>query len=142
MKSTQAVGFCLSAWRTGAALAAIDGVLFEDLVDLFFFVASAFDDLALFADLFRRIVFGVTLGGEIAAKAHRDRARSYLRQAGEDNDVGGSDSSGESGGESKWNGEPIGEADDDVANGFSGLEVSFDVRIVGVRGVGHIPAWR
>ena len=115
---------------------AVDGVLFEDLVDLFFFVARAFDDLALFPDLFRRIVFGVALGGKIAAKAHRDRACSYLSEAGEDNDVGGGDGSGEAGGKSEGNGKSVGEADDDVPNGLGGLEVSFDVRVVGVRGAG------
>ncbi len=47
--------------------------------------------------------------------------------------MGGGDGSREAGGESKRNGEAVGEADDDVADGFGGLEVSFDVGIVGVR---------
>ena len=122
--------------RGGAG--AVDGVLLEDLVDLFFFVAGAFDDLALFAQAFGGVVLGVAAGGEIAAKAHGDGAGSDLGKAGEDDDVGGGDGSGESGGEGEGNGEAVGEADDDVANGLGGLEVSFDVGIVGVGRVGYI----
>ena len=36
------------------------------------------------------------------------------------------------------NGEAIGETDDDVANSLGGLEVSFDVGIVGVGRMGYI----
>ena len=138
MKSTQAVGFCLSACEDGGGAGAVDGVLFEDLVDLFFFVAGALDDLALFSDLFRRVVFGVSLGREVAAEAHRDGAGSDFGEAGEDYDVGRRDGAGEAGGESEGDGKSVGEADDDVANGFGGLEVSFNVRVVSVRGVGNI----
>ena len=91
----------------------------------------------LFPDLFRRVVFGVALGREVAAETHGDRTSSYFGEAGEDDDVGGGDGSGETGGEGKRHGETAGEADDDVANGFGGFEVSFDVGIVGVR-VGRV----
>ena len=127
MKSTQAVGFCLSAFRTGAALVRSTGILLEDLVDLFFFVVGAVEDLALFALALGDVVLGVSAGGEVAAEAHGDGAGGDLGEAGEDDDVGGGDGSGEAGGEGEGDGEPVGEADDDVADGFGGLEVTFDV---------------
>ena len=59
MKSTQAAGVLLERVEDGCGAGAVDGVLLEDLVDLFFFVVGAFDDLALFADLLGRVVLGV-----------------------------------------------------------------------------------
>ena len=94
---------------------------------------GAFDDLALFAVSFGDVVLGVSAGGEVAAEAHGDGAGGDLGQAGEDDDVGGGDGSGEAGGEGEGDGETVGEADDDVADGLGGLEVAFDVGIVGVR---------
>ena len=126
--------------ENGCGAGAVDRVLFEDLVDLFFFVAGALDDLALFALSFGHVVFGIAARGEIAAEAHGDRARSDLCKAGEDNDVRRGDGSGEAGGKSEGDSESIGEADDDVANGFSGLEVSFDVRLSGAWGLQHCMA--
>jgi len=92
------VGILFERMQHGGGAGAVDGVLFEDLVDLFLFVVCALDDLALFPNLFRRIVFRVTLSGEITAEAHGDRTSSYLRETGENDDVRGRDSSGESGG--------------------------------------------
>ena len=68
-------------------------------------------------------MFGVAAGGEIASEAHGDGAGGDLGEAGEDDDVGGGDGSGEAGGEGEGDGETVGEADDDVADGFGGLEV-------------------
>ena len=127
MKSTQAVGFCLRACEDGGGGGAVDGVLLEDLVDLFFFVVGALDDLALFAAELGGVVLGVSAGGEVSAEAHGDGAGGDLGEAGEDDDVRGGDGSGESGGEGEGDGEAVGEADDDVADGFGGLEVAFDV---------------
>ena len=131
MKSTHAVGFCLRALRTGAAAAAVDGILFEDFVDLFFFVVGAFDDFVLFAQALGGVVLGVSAGGEVSAEAHGDGAGGDLGEAGEDDDVRGGDGSGEAGGEGEGDGEAVGEADDDVADGGGGLEVAFYVGAVG-----------
>src|ERR1700733_5634011 len=110
----------------------IDGILLENLVDLFLFVVGAVDDLALFAEALGDVVLGVATGCEVAAETHGDGAGGDLGQAGEDDDVGGADGSGEAGGEGEGNGEAVGEADDDVADGLGGLEVGFDVGVVGV----------
>ena len=127
MKSTQAVGFCLSAWSTGAALRAVDGVLLEDLVDLFFFVVRAFDDLALFALAFGDVVFGIAAGRKITTEPHRDRTCSDLGKARKNNDAGRGYSSRETGCKSKGNSKSVREPDDDIAHGLGGLEVSFSV---------------
>ena len=56
--------------------------------------------------------------------------------------MGGGDRSGEAGGKGEGHGEAIRETDDDIADGLSRLEVSFDVRVVmravGVGCVGYI----
>jgi hypothetical protein len=41
--------------------------------------------------------------------------------------VGAGDGSGEAGGEGEGDGKPVGEADDDVAHGLGGLEMTLDV---------------
>ena len=128
-------GILFERGEDGSGAGAVDGVLLEDLVDLFFFVVGAFDDLALFALALGDVVLGVAAGGEVAAEAHGDGAGGDLGEAGEDDDVRGGDGSGETGGEGEGDGEAVGEADDDVANGFGGLEVTFDVWVEGVRGV-------
>ena len=130
MKSTQAVGLRLSACEDGGGAGAVDRVLLEDLVDLFFFVLGALDDLALFAVALGDVVLGVSAGGEVAAEAHGDGAGGDLGESGEDDDVGGGDGSGEAGGEREGDGEAVGEADDDVAHGGGGLEVAFYVLAV------------
>ena len=125
-------GVALERGEDGGGALAVDGVLLEDLVDLFFFVVGAFDDLALFALTLGDVVLGVSASGEVAAEAHGDGAGGDFGESGEDDDAGGGDGSGESGGESEGDGEAVGEADDDVANGFGGLEVAFGVRVVAV----------
>ncbi len=87
MKSTQAVGFCLRAARTGVGAGAGDVVLLEDLVDLFCFVVGAVDDLALLAEELGGVVLGVAAGGEVSAEAHGDGAGGDLGEAGEDDEV-------------------------------------------------------
>ena len=77
-------------------------------------------------------MFGIAPGCEIAAKTHGDGTGGDLCETGEYDDMRGSNRSRESGGESKGNSEAVGKSDDDIANGFGGLEVSFDVRIVSV----------
>ncbi len=78
----------MSACKHGRGACAVDGVLLEDLVDLFLFVVGAFDDLALFALSFGDVVLGVAAGSEIAAEAHGDGTGGDLGKAGEDDDVG------------------------------------------------------
>ena len=87
MKSTQAVGLRLRAFEDGGGGGAVDGVLLEDLVDLFFFVVGALDDFALFAEELGGVVLGVAAGGEVSAEAHGDGAGGDLGEAGEDDDV-------------------------------------------------------
>jgi hypothetical protein len=127
-------GVLLERGEDGGGRGAVDGILLEDLVDLLFFVAGAFDDLALFADALGDVVLGVATGGEVAAEAHGDGAGGDFGEASEDDDVGGGDGSGETGGEGEGDGETVGEADDDVADGLGGLEVTFDVGAVAVGG--------
>ncbi len=116
-------GVLFERGEDGFGAEAGDVVGLEDLVDLLFFVAGAFDDLALFAEAFGVVVFGVTAGGEVSAEAHGDGAGCDLGEAGEDDEVRGGDGSGEAGGERKRDGEAVGEADDGIANGLAGLEV-------------------
>ncbi len=120
-------GVLLEGGEDGGGGGAVDGVLLEDLVDLFLFVVGAFDDFTLFAVAFGDVVLGVSAGGEVAAETHGDGAGGDLGEAGEDDDVGGGDGSGEAGGEGEGDGETVGEADDDVADGCGGLEVTFYV---------------
>jgi hypothetical protein len=115
--------------RSGAG--PVDGVLLEDGVDLLFFVAGAFDDLALFSLALGDVVLGVAAGSEVAAEAHGDGAGGDLGQAGQYNDMGGRYGSGEASGEGEGNGEAVGEPDDDVANNGGGLEVAFYVGSLG-----------
>ena len=131
-------GVLLEGCEHGLCADTADGVLLEDLVDLFFFVAGAFDDLALFALTFGDVVFGITASGEIATEAHRDRACSDLCKTGEDDDVRRGDGTGETSSEGEGNGESVGEPDDDIANELRGFEVAFDVGAVGVGRVGYL----
>ena len=108
---------------------AVDRVLLEDFVDLFFFIMGALDYFALFALTLGDVVLGVSSGGEVSAETHGDGAGGDLGEAGEDDNVRGGDSSGETGGESERDGESVGESDDYVADGGGGLEVAFDVRV-------------
>src|SRR5205807_1379689 len=116
---------------------AADGVLFKDLVNFFFFVAGAFDDLALFAKTFRCIVLGISASGKIASKAHSDGAGSDLSEARKDDNVRGRDGSGEAGGESKRDRETVGEANNSIADDCARFEVIFQVRrvVAGLRRV-------
>ena len=116
-------GILLERGEDGFGVCAGDVVLLEDLVDLFFFVARALDDLALFAVAFRGVVLGVSAGGEISAKAHGDGAGGDLGDSGENDEVRGGDGTGETGGEGEGNGEAVGEANDHVADDLAGLEV-------------------
>ena len=52
--------------------------------------------------------------------------------------MGGRDGAGESRGERKRDSESVGETDDDVANGFRGFEVAFDVGAMSVRRVSYV----
>ncbi len=49
-------GVLFQRLEDGRCAGAVDGVVLEDLVDLFFFVVGALDDFALFPDLFRRVM--------------------------------------------------------------------------------------
>ena len=109
---------------------AVDGVLLEDFVDLFFFVAGAVDDFVMLAGEFGGVVLDISAGGEIAAEAHGDGAGRDFGESGDDDDVG-SGYTGEAGGEGKRDGEAVGEADDNVPDGFGGFEVGLVVAVVG-----------
>ena len=122
-------GVLFEGVEDGCGGGAVDGIVLEDFVDLFFFIVGALDDFALFALTLGDVVLGVSAGSEVSAEAHGDGTGGDLGEAGEDDDARGGDSSGETGGESKGDGESVGEADDYVADGGSGLEVAFDVRV-------------
>ena len=113
-------------------------VLLKDLVDLFFLVPGAIDDLALFAEALGAVVLGVSAGGEISAQAHGDGAGGDLGETGQDDEARGGDGSGESGREGEGDGEPVGQADDDVADGLAGLEVLLLMRMVVVVSVRRV----
>jgi hypothetical protein len=125
------LGVLLQGIEDGGGGGAVDGVGLEDLVDLFFFIMGALDDLALLADAFGVVVLDIAPGGEVSAEAHGDGAGGDLGEAGEDDDVGGRGDAGEAGGEGEGDGEAVGEADDDIADGRRGLKVAFDVGTVG-----------
>jgi hypothetical protein len=79
-------------------------------------------------------VLGVSAGGEVAAEAHGDGAGGDLGEAGDYDQVRAGDSA-EAGSEREGDGQAIGEADYDVADGFGGLEVMLVVGVVvGMRG--------
>src|SRR5208283_5973859 len=68
---------------------------------------------------------------QIAAQAHGDRPSGYLRQSGNDYNVGGRDRPGKSRGQSEWNRQAIRHPDHHVPDCLRGLEVSFSVRCTG-----------
>lgn len=113
---------------------AVNRILLEDLVDLFFFVVGALDDLALFAVALGDVMLSISAGGQVAAEAHGDRTGSDFRKSSEDDDTGGGYGTGETGGEGEGHGEAVGETDNDVANGGAGLEVAFYVFAAGILG--------
>ena len=121
-------GVLFESGEYGSSGDAVDGVLLKDVVDFFFFVVRAINDLSFFALTFRDVVLGIATGGEIAAEAHGDGAGGDLGEAGYDDDASGG-YSGEAGGEGEGNGEAVRESDDDVADSLAGLEVTFDVGI-------------
>jgi hypothetical protein len=120
----------LECGEDGSGTGAVYGVLLEDGVDLLFFVAGAFDDLALFSLTLGDVVLRVAAGSEVAAETHGNRAGSDLSQAGQHHDAGGRYGSGEAGSEGEGNGEAVREADDDVADGGGGFEVALYVGAV------------
>lgn len=126
-------GVVFEGCEDGLSAGAVDAVLLEDLVDLFFFVAGTLDDLALFAMAFGDIVLGVSAGGEVAAETHRDGPGGDLGQTGQHHDAGGRYGSGEAGGEGEGDGEAVGETDDDVADGGGGFKVALYVGAAVVR---------
>jgi hypothetical protein len=89
---------------------------------------GAVDDFVVLPGEFGGVVLDVSAGGEVAAESHGNGAGGDLGEAGDDDDVGGGDS-GETGGEGEWDGEAVGEADDDIAHGLGGLEVGLFVRV-------------
>ena len=92
----------------GCGGGAVDGIVLEDFVDLFFFIVGALDDFALFALTLGDVVLGVSAGSEVSAEAHGDGAGGDLGEAGEDDDVSGGDGSGEACGEGEGDGEAVG----------------------------------
>ena len=84
-------GVLFECGEDGSGGGAVDGVLLEDFVDLFFFVVGALDDFALFAKALGVVVLGVATGGEVSAEAHGDGAGGDFGEAGEDDDVRGGD---------------------------------------------------
>ena len=136
-------GILFECGEDGLSARAGDMVLLEDFVDLFLFVVGSLDDLALLAEALGVVVIEVSPGGEVSAKAHGDGAGGDLREAGEDDEVGGGDGSGETRSEGEGDGEAVGEADDGIPDGLAGLEVLLivdvrdDVRVKGACATAH-----
>src|SRR5258705_6481679 len=88
-----------------------------------------FGNLALLAFAYLGIVFGIAFRGEITTKAHGDRAGGNFGQARGNDNRGWvrrvAESSRQSGGQRKGNGQSIRHADDDVAHNLTGGEGSF-----------------
>jgi hypothetical protein len=76
---------------------------------------------------FAPVMLRIAARGEEAAKPHGDGAGGHFREAGGDDDVGGSDGAGDAGCEREWSGESIRHADDDIAHGVARSEVFLDV---------------
>jgi hypothetical protein len=70
-------------------------------------------------------VLCVSPGGEITAQPHRDGSGGDLGKPGENDDARGGDSTRKTSGEGEWNGQAIGETDDDIPDDLGGLEVLF-----------------
>ena len=77
-------------------------------------------------------MLGVSTCGEVAAETHRDGTGGDLGKPGEDDEVGRAYGSGKAGGEGEWDGQAVGEADDEVADGLGGFEMGLGVGIGGV----------
>lgn len=60
---------------------------------------------------------------KVPSEAHGDGASGYFGNPSGENDGGRCVSTGESGGEGKWNGQTIGDTDYDVANNFASREM-------------------
>src|ERR1043165_5110932 len=88
---------------------------------------AKFSHFALLPLAFLRVVFGVTLRSQVAAEAHRCRARCDLREAGSDDNRVVIDGAGQTGCEGKRHRQSISHSDDDVANNVTRHEVAFDV---------------
>ena len=71
-------GVLLEGIEDGCGSGTINVVLLEDLIDLFFFVAGAFDDLSLFPLALGVVVFDISAGGEVATETHGDGAGGDL----------------------------------------------------------------
>src|SRR5688572_19782647 len=91
----------------------------------FFF--GYFLHLALLALAFLRIMFGVTLGSQVAAQTHGDRTGRDLRQSGGDDNAGSGYGAGQSGRERERYGQTVGHSNNDIAHDCSGSEVPFNV---------------
>src|ERR1043165_4367505 len=99
----------------------------EDLRDFAHVLVRDLDDFTFLTLAFFRVVFRVALRGEVTAQSHRNRSGSNLGEPGGDNNAGGIDGARQAGSQSKRNSQSVGHSDDDVADGFTGGKVTFDV---------------
>src|SRR5262249_58651729 len=84
-------------------------------------------DCPLFAFALFGVVVGVSLGGKVPARSHRNRSRRNLGKPGRHDNSGTVDCAGQAGGEREWNGQSVRHSNHDIANSLACCEVAFDV---------------
>ena len=97
----------------------------EDVVNLLLLIVDALHDLPLLPLALAGVVLRVTLGRQIAAKSHGDRAGGDLRQSSQDNQFGHAHGAGKSSSQRKWDSETVSHPDDDVAHQVAGGKMPF-----------------
>src|SRR5262245_5005846 len=115
----------------GPRLLFSQAVSLEDFGDFAHLFVWNLGDFAFLALAFFGVVFGVALGGHVAAEAHRDRSGGDLRQTRGYDDSGLIDRPAQTRGKCERHRQTISHSDYDVANDFTRREVTFDVGRLG-----------
>jgi len=116
MKSTHALRAPAQALYDRCAFAWSQAVASEDLLNLARFDIWHRLDLGFLPAPLARVMLGLAPAGEVAAKAHGDRACGDLGQARGDHEVADGDRARDTSGESKRHSEPVGHPNHHVAN--------------------------
>lgn len=98
-----------------------DGVALQDGVDLGALGVGHGVDVAALARLLRGVVVALRDGGQVRAEAHGDHAREELGQAAHDDNLAAAEAR-QAGRQGKGHRQPVGEANDDVAQDVGRVE--------------------